>query len=504
MGTYGSSKATQVAIVAEVAAGTPVEPSAATDYLAIQPDFELSPNFEVLENEEIRASIGKSKVIQGLEQPEGGMSHYLKHSGVEGQSPEWNLLLKSLFGSETVNNTQRTTTSSSTTSLLKLGAGGSDFARGFAVLIKDPTNGYSIRPVHSVSSDDLTLGFNVSNAPATGLGVGKCVNFSPANSGHPTLTIHGYRGNGQAKDMLAGAIVQEMQLQVQAGQMVNCAFSWQGTSYYFNPIKLSAVKYVDFDIGSSALAAAVAAGTYRTPHDLASAIQAAMNAVSADAITVRYLDNHATNGGKFSITTAGAELNLLWNTGSNTANTIASLIGYSAAADDTGSLSYVSDSAQSYASPYTPTLDSSDPLAAKNHEVFIGDADDNVCFCVQDMTITVTNELTNVGCVCAESGIDQKKVTGREVKVTIKALLDKHDVDKLERYRTNAETRFAYNFGVKSGGNWVAGKCGNFYIPTCTVSRFSVIDSESLIAVEMELSGFVDSSGNGEVYLNFL
>lgn len=506
MGTYGSSKSTVVAVVAESTAGTPVDPSAATDYIAIQPDFSLRPNFEVLENAEIRASIGKAKSIQGLEQPEGSVSHYLKHSGTEGTAPEHWLLIKSLFGTKTANGTQRTTTAASSVSVIKLGAGGGDFARGYAILLKDTTNGYSIRPVHSVSTNDLTLGFTVGTAPATGMNVGKCVNFSPANTGHPSLTLHAYRGNGHAYDAVAGALVNEMQITVKAGQMVNSSFSFRGTSYYFNPIRIPATKYLDFDEGGADFVATVPAGLYKTPHELAALLQTGMNASGAAGVyTVEYLDNDATSPGKFKITkTGGGSLNLLWNTGTNTASTIATYIGFSAAADSTAATTYTSASAQTYASPYTPTLDSSDPLAAKAHEVFIGDSTDNICFCADEMQITVTNEVTNVGCICATSGVDQVKVTGRQVKVTIKALLDKYDADKLERYRSNTDTRLCYNFGVKSGGNWVAGKCGNVYIPTCSVTKFEVTDLNSLIGVDLELTGFVDSSGNGEVYLNFL
>jgi hypothetical protein len=64
--------------------------------------------------------------------------------------------------------------------------------------------------------------------------------------------------------------------------------------------------------------------------------------------------------------------------------------------------------------------------------------------------------------------------------------------------------RFAYNFGIKSGGNWQAGYCGNLYIPTATITSYSLTDLDSVVGVEMELKAFVDSSGNGEVYLNFL
>src|SRR4051812_9777841 len=118
--TYGSSKSNVMAIKKEVTPGTMVIPAAATDYVGLQPDFELTPNFETLNNDEIRASIGGAKKIQGLEQPQGSFSHYLKHSGTEGTAPEYNDILESAFGSTSSNGTQRLTTSSSTVSLLKL------------------------------------------------------------------------------------------------------------------------------------------------------------------------------------------------------------------------------------------------------------------------------------------------------------------------------------------------------------------------------------------------
>ncbi len=508
MSTYGSSKANVMAIVAESAAGTPVDPSGATEFVAMQPDFTMTPNFEQLENEEIRASIGKSKTIQGLESPEGSMSHYLKHSGTEGSYPEYDLLMESLFGSKSANGTQRVTDAASSVSVVKLTAGGGDFARGKAILVKDPTNGFNIRPVHSVSTNDLTLGFTLATAPAAGIGVGKCVNFTPTNSAHPSLTIHSYRGNGQLYDVMAGAVVSEMAIQAEAGQFINTSFSFQGTKYYFNPIRISAsTDTLDFDdaAGAGPFSATLTNKLWTDPHELAEAIEDAMNAVgSVDTFTCTYLDNDATNGGKFRFTTTGANMQLLWNTGAGTAQTIGTKLGFSVAADDTGAATYTSDSAQTYAAPYTPTLDSSDPIAAKYLEVMLGDSTDYACFCAQSVGITVTNTITDVLCICAESGIDQKKATAREVKIKITALVDKYDADKFHRFKQNTETRFAFNFGPRSGGNWIPGFCGNVYVPTATISAFNLTDLETLIGVDMELTGFIDSSGNGEVYLNFL
>lgn len=505
MATLGSSKANVLAIMPEVTEGTPVAPGATTDFVALQPDATLSPSFELLENEEIRSSIGKAKGIQGFERPEMSFSHYLKHSGTEGQAPEYNEILQAAFGSETANGTERTTTTSSTTSVVKLGAGGSDFSRGFAVLIKDGTNGYNIRPVHSVSSNDLTLGFNIATGPGSGVAVGKCVNYTPANSAHQSLTLWMYRANGQATEMIAGAKVTEFGFSASAGELINANFTMVGTKYHFNPITIAATDTkLDFTDDDGTFAATITAGVYRSPHHLADAITTAMNtANSGETHTCTYSDTT----GKFTIVSTGTVLSLLWNTGGNAANTIGDKIGFSTAADDSGTAAatgYTSDNAQTFAASYTPAYDSSDPLAAKYQEILIGNSTNTTCFEAATVDFTMSNERTEVKSICAESGVNSIVITGREVTVSISALLDKYRAIEFYKYKENSELRFCYNFGTKSSGSWVAGKCGCLYLPTATVTNYTLTDLDSVVGIEIELKAFVDSSGNGEVYLNFL
>lgn len=498
----GSSKSNVLAVKKETTAGTPVEPAATTDYVTLQPDVTLTPSFESLENAEIRASIGSAKPIQGLEQPEMSFSHYLKASGVEGTPPEIGDILESLFGATSANATERVTTSSSTTSLIKAAAGGSDFARGKAVLIKDGTNGYNIRPILSVATNDLTPGFNVPVAPASGVALGKCVNYAPVNSGHPSFTAWLYRGNGHATEAIAGCKTGSMGINAQAGQLINMNFGMQGTKYFFNPIRIASTdQYLDFEDSAGVLAAQVPAKLYRDPAELATALQDAMNSLgSADTFTVTY----SSTTGKFTITSDGSTLELLWNTGANTANTIGDKLGFSVAADDTGALTYTSDNAQTYAAPHTPAFDPTDPLAAKYMEILLGDATDTTCFCAQTVDIQMAVENTNVLCICAESGVQERLATGRTVTMTITALLDKYQAKFFERFRSNSDVAAAFNFGPRQGGNWVAGKCGNFYMPTAVVSNYELTDLDSVIGLTLELTAFVDASGNGEVYLNFL
>lgn len=495
---------TVMAIMEESTAGTIVFPSAGTDFIALQDGFSLTPNTDTIDNNELKSSIGVAKQILGLERPEASLSHYIRHSGVEGTKPNYSEMLKAAFGSESANGTQRVTTTGSTVSVVNLAAGGTDFARGKAILLKDGTNGYSIRPVHSVSTNALTLGFDLANAPGSGIGAGKCVNYSPANSGHPTLSIHEYRGNGGAYEIIAGARVSDMSVSVKAGELINGSFTMQGTAYYFDPITITtSTNKLDFTDDDGTFAATIPAGTYRDPKDLATAVQDAMNSAnSGETHTVVYLDA----SGKFKITSTGTVLSLLFASGTNTANTIATKIGFTVA-DKTGTAAgtgYTSDNAQDFSAPYTPSYDSADPLVAKANEVLIGDNDDISCFCASSIDIKLTDEITDVECVCAVSGVQEKVITRRVVEVDIVGLLERYDADKFYKYRTGSNVRFAFNCGEKSGGNWVAGKCVNFYIPTATITAFELGDENSIVTLNMTLRAYVDSSGNGEFYLNFL
>lgn len=506
------NRSSALAVVEESVPGTLEAPTLATQFLALQEGFTVEPNFEVLENGEIKPSIGVSKPIQGLEQPQGSFDHYLRHSGVEGQAPNFMPLLRSALGASSTNSTERLTAAASTVSLLKLAAGGADFegtnnpgGLGKAVLVKDGTNGYSIRPVQSRSGNDLTLGFDLPAAPAAGLGVGKCVNAAVASDGHPSLSLWMYRGNGGAIEAVAGSKISEMSLRVSAGELINGSFSFQGVKYFFDPIVIGATDTkLDFTDDDGTFVATVDAKTYRTPHELAAALSAAMDAANpGETHTVVYQDSD----GKFKISSTGAVLSLLWNTGANAANTIGDKIGFSTAADDTGvaaGTGYTSDNAQSWATAITPTYDSADPIAAKNHEVLIGDSNDVACFCAESIEIKLTNDIVDEKCVCAESGVQEKVHNRRTVEATIIGFLERHDADKFNKFANNSDVRFAYNFGLKSGGNWIPGKCGNVYFPSAVVSAFKLGDSQGLVTMEITVKAYVGSAGNGEFFMSFL
>jgi hypothetical protein len=499
-----SNKSTVFAIMKEATEGTITKPAAATDFIPIQSDLEMVPEIEKLDNEEMKNSLGMAKKITGAENPTASFSHYIKASGVEGQAPAWGKLLESLFGAVKVAANEYATVADSTVLAVKV-ADASVFRVGEPLLIKDGTNGYSIAFIHAidVSTDLMTLGFSLAAAPATGINLGKAITYYPVNTAtHPSLSLWRYIGNGGAKDMIRGAKVTELSFTAEAGQLINGSVSLEGLEYFFNQVEITTSNdTLDFTDDTGTYAARIATGFYKTPQELASALQTAIDALTAETITVTY----SNSTGKFTIATATSTvLSLLWNTGTSTARTIGTALGFAVAADDTLATTYTADAAQVYTAPFTPTFDDSDPLSAKGHIVYFGDATDNVCFGPSSVDVTITNDRKVIDNICAASGRSGSVITGRTVTVTVSGLMNQFDADKINRLLQNVESRFQYIGGLKSGGNWVPGKNFGIYLPYCSVDSFTVGDDESLTTVEFEVSAFVPDDGSLEVFLGFV
>lgn len=486
-----------LAIVKETTEGTPVKPTLATDYVALQDDFTMEGGFNTLENAELKSSIGKAKSIIGSESPTASMSHYLRASGVEGQKPNYGLFLEASLGAVSTASTEYDTISGSTTSAIKVNTGeGAQFERGEALLIKDATNGYRIRAVDSISGDDLSLSFITPVATPAAVNLGKCVLYKPANTAHPTLTLWHYLGQGGALQAMAGSRVTSASFDISAGELINANYSLEGVGYYFDPIEVVAGdNEIHFDIGGGALSATIPAQLYKTPIELADAVAAGMTAAAGVAITCTY----SSSTGKFTVVKASGTLDIDWLTG---ANSIGATLGFTA--DDTGALTYASDVAVDFSSPQSPTFDSSDPLAAKDNEVMMGLQSEYACFKASTVNMTIDTPKADIPSVCAASGKIGSIIQSREVTITVSALLEQYDAKQFERFRQNTDVKFQYSFGQKSGGNWVAGKAGCLYVPTATISAFSVSDADGLAQLDLELKAFVNANGDGEAYVAFV
>ncbi len=173
-------------------------------------------------------------------------------------------------------------------------------------------------------------------------------------------------------------------------------------------------------------------------------------------------------------------------------------------ADDTGALSYQSDVAVDFSSPQTPAFDNADPLAAKDNEVMLGLGSEFACFKASTVNMTIDTPKADIASVCAASGVQGSIINARTVTISVSALLEQYDAKQFERFRQNTDVKFQYSFGQKSGGNWAPGKAGCLYVPTATISAFSVSDADGLAQLDLELQAFVNSDGDGEVYVAFV
>lgn len=502
------TRKSRMAIVEETTENTPVLPTDAKEYVPLRDDFSMSLNFEELENNELKASIGQSKSQQGDETPTASVGLFLRGSGTEGTAPNLGLanLLEAAYGSKDVEVTEYNTVAGSTTTAINVDTGeGAFFSIGQALLVKHASNDWEIAIVKSISGDVLTPLFALQNAPATGTDLGLAVSFRASDSGHIPLSVWDYRGNQAGVGLMSGARVNSLSVDATANQQLAATFEMEGLGNYFNPLVVDSTNFsLDFDDGGGEENASITQKTYRDPNELAAEIQTKMDALTADNITVTY-NNDGANAGKFTIASDGGTLSLLWNTGTNTATTIGGLIGFSTAADDTGATTYTSDSTIDLTSPQTPDFsDLTDPHVVKNQRVMLGDQADNTCYSVQNFTYELGTPVTRAPSICAESGTSESIINSREVTASFVANIPRFDADKFTKQRSNSSLSFQYNFGDKSAGNWVAGKSGAIHIKEAIVTAHEMGDNDGLVTLQVDIKGHVDDSGNSETALNFL
>jgi len=497
----GLSRNSVFALVPEVTEGTPVAPSSGAQFVPLRSGFTMEYSVETLENEELLADIGAAKPNKGKESVNGEHAAYLKASGTPGAAPELDVLYQSILGGKSVASTEYNTVASSTTAIVKVHTGeGSTFEQGEALLVKNGA-GYEIRNISSIASNDLSVNFLLNNAPGTGVDLGRAVLYKPGST-FPSFSAWLYNGNGHAVEMASGDQMTELSLEFNVNEYASASFSYQGIKYHFNPIQITAsTDTIDWEDDAGVAQAVVAAKVYRTPQELASALQDAMNAATSETVTVSY--SNVT--GLFTLSATGALFELLWNTGAGTAQTIGTKLGFSVTSDDTGALTYSSNNAQSYAAPYTPSYDNVDPIVVKDAELLIGTQSQNVCVCARTVTVTIAKEVTDADCICEETGTKEKVATARQVTLEAEFFLNKHDAQMVDQLINNATISAMLNVGPKNGGNWIAGKCVNVFLKNAAITSFSRTGDEFILG-SVTITGFVssDSSLGKDLYLNFI
>jgi hypothetical protein len=496
------ARASVFGVIQEDTVGTLKVLSGATKFIPLKTGaFSMEAAVEELANEELLNDIGPGKSVIGKETPSGSHGCYFKNSEVNG-FPEYSLLMASAIGTEVSRATPETCAANADVNKVVVSSGG-DYEIGEALLIEDG-NGYSIRNVASISTNDLNLNFDVSSA-ASGVTIGENYMIKPAATGHPSYSSWMYYANGAAIQAVAGCRTTGFNINLDAGTQAEIDFTYEGVKAYYNPVQItSANKYIDFTDDGGTVAATLSEKIYVSTEDLADEVATKMNAVSTDTITCVY----SSTTGKFTIAnSSGAVLSLLFKTGAhgsdNSDDHAGTVLGFSDAADNTGSLTYTSGTAQSYAAPYTPSYDGADNVVVKNAELLLGDSTNTICRKASALSISVSTPASDVESICAESAVSEKLILSREVTTNASILLEKYEVSLFDKFINNTSLKAMINLGPKDGsGNWVPTKCMNIYFNNATITQHNV-SGDDILRLDLVLKGYV-SSTSSDVYFNFV
>jgi len=194
---------------------------------------------------------------------------------------------------------------------------------------------------------------------------------------------------------------------------------------------------------------------------------------------------------------------LLWNSGTNTANTVAETIGFDSAADDTAALTYTSGTAQTHGADVTPAYDDADPQIVRDNMLLLGDQDDYICFGGSNLVVSVSTPKTDVPNFCVTSGVDESLILSREVTVSGTLKFAKHDVSRVYKLLNNQSLQLAFTMGQKLAGDWIPGTVANVYLPEVSISTDQIVDSDGYIVEEFEGTATV-SSDMQDIYINML
>lgn len=494
----------------ETTEGTLIAPSSGAQFTVLREGFSFSPEVESVTSDELTNDIGASKSFTTKQVPTGSIPKYFKHSGVEGQEPDWGLFLKSAIGSVTVNSTEYDTiagstagTSSAAATVVVDSGEGANFVEGQAVLIKDATNGYKVRNITGISTDTLSLNYNLGSAPSSAINLGKAIHYAPVATGHPSFSAHLYQAGSSSgyHQAMAGCRTTSTSIELPVNDLSTVNFDFSGIKYFMNPITIDATNDdIDFTDSSSTEVASLEQKSYTTPHELAAEIASKMSASSVDTISCEFDES----AGKFVISSDGSVLSLLWDTGVNTATSIGSTLGFTVSADDTGALSYTADNELSYDPAYTPSYDNIDPNVTRCVELLIGDYTKTTLRQGSNISLSISTDKTDVNDFSSCTGVSESVTSSRSVEFSATLLLKKHETQELQDFLDNTTTSLMVNHGAKdASGNWTAGTVMNFYMPNVSVTANTIDDQDGFQVVNLTATGFVSSSAK-DIHINLL
>jgi hypothetical protein len=220
---------TVVAIKEEIVEGTAIDPATSDDYLQTLSDgLEISPAKELVERTILTSSIGKVSPRASTKSVAGSVPVEMRGAGVEGEAPQYEVLLNSGLGSKRTLGARIVTDTGHTVSTIE--ATGHGLVKGDFIVILEAGANHSAF-VTSATTDQITFAPAMAVAPSDAVEIAKTVTYYPSNTGQPTFTKSVYWGN-EIKEQAIGCRVASMALEnFTTGQIATLNFGHEGLSF---------------------------------------------------------------------------------------------------------------------------------------------------------------------------------------------------------------------------------------------------------------------------------
>ena len=503
------------AVVLKSDEGTLTKPTSAEQFLSIQPDFTLSPNFETTENVEIKDDIMSAKTIITGEAPTATYSHYFKGGGTAGKAPQFGPLIQASFGSRRVGSTEATLVAGSTTNILKMSAtDAAKFKKGDTVFVKNTGKETEVRAVSSVNGGEVTLAFHLSSAPATATKIGKFLTYFPSSDLIPVFDLWHYIGGGDnGVENIKDCRTTSMTVTATAKDLINATFNFEGTGYRFNEDYVEGWKVEtgknQFNVvtDTASMTATIAAGTYKTGATMAAALQAAHRAAGGSgqaAANVAYTDK------KF---VASSNEDFYWKFLDNSL-VLGRQLGFDTSKTNAPAGKFESDNEARIPRDYSNQTiadtdieyDQTDPIVARDQQIFIGDPkskDDSICIETSSATFTFNTPRTLITSVCTESGNYRSIINQRTATLAVSAILQDDDRRFFSKFKNGDTTHFAFVGGKKESGVWKEGEVFTILGTPASITSFAITNSDNVFTLDLEMTCFATGGGVGSIFVSF-
>lgn len=206
-------------------------PASSTDYVQVLNDgFEISPAKELKERQILTSSIGKVSPRASTKSVSGSLPIEFRAAGVEGQIPQYDLIIRSALGARRKRTVRVTSGSGHTTSVINVTNANKKF-KVYDMVVILQSGAHHVAFVSAVASGSITIFPVMPSTPSNGVEIAKCVTYLPANANHPVYTVNGYWGN-EIREQAIGCRSASMSIEnFTTGDIPTQKFQFEGVNF---------------------------------------------------------------------------------------------------------------------------------------------------------------------------------------------------------------------------------------------------------------------------------